>query len=193
MRKHKKGAMNLSIEIIIVIVLAKTLLGLGLNFIRTQIKSISETATTVQEQTRQSILDDLRVGNKKLSFPTGRVTLSPNERKDLAVGVQNLEDVPITFTLKVFWRDPAATAPGTEFKELTPKSKLDSADATIGIFLWDNTAQELGQGEARVIPLNFQAPSIKDTYLYKIEIWRTDAGPSAPATYDAKTFFVTVG
>lgn len=194
MRKHKKGAMNLSIEVIIVIVLAMTLLGLGLNFIRTQIKSISETATTVQEQTRQSILDDLRVGNKKLSFPTGRVTLSPNERKDLAVGVQNLEDVPIKFNLKVYWRNPTPTAVGKEFEPLLPKSKLDDADKTIGIFLWDNTEQELGQGESRVIPLNFQAPSIKDTYLYKIEIARIGANPQdSPSIYDAKTFFVTVG
>jgi len=190
MRKHKKGAMNLSIEVIIVIVLAMTLLGLGLNFIRTQIRSISDTATTVQEQTRQAILDDLRVGNKKLSFPTGRVTLAPNERKDLATGVQNLEDVPIEFTLKVSYRD----ATDQTFKVLQPDSRLDEADKTTGIFLWDNTVQKLGQGESRVIPLNYQAPSIKDTYLYKIEIERTGANPNDPISiYDAKTFFVTVG
>src|SRR3989344_2306836 len=137
--KHKKGAMNLSIEVIIVIVLAMTLLGLGLNFIRTQIRSISDTATTVQEQTRQAILDDLRVGNKKLSFPTGRVTLTPTEQKDLAVGVQNLEDIQINFVLKVFWRNPASTAAGAEFEELSPDSKLDEDDRLTGVFLWDNT------------------------------------------------------
>lgn len=191
MIKHKKGAMNLSIEVIIVIVLAMTLLGLGLNFIRTQIRSISDTATTVQEQTRSAILDDLRVGNKKLSFPTGRVTLTPNERKDLAVGVQNLEDIPIEFKLKVYWRDPSSTVPGSEFKSLDPDSKLDdAADKLHGIFLWDNTPQQLGQGESRVIPLNYQAPSTKDTYLYKIEIEQQGAQPTV---YDAKTFFVTVG
>ena len=185
MRKHKKGAMNLSIEVIIVIVLAMTLLGLGLNFIRTQIRSISDTATTVQEQTRSAILDDLRVGNKKLSFPTGRVTLAGNERKDLAVGVQNLEDVPIDFTLKVSYRDDDQS-----FKELQPDSKLDAdLDKKTGIFFWDNTPQKLGQGESRVIGLYYQSPSTKDTYLYKIEIARTDT----PSIYDAKTFFVTVG
>src|SRR3989344_1463728 len=190
MRKHKKGAMNLSIEVIIVIVLAMTLLGLGLNFIRTQIRSISDTATTVQEQTRSAILDDLRVGNKKLSFPTGRVTLTPNERKDLAVGVQNLEDIHIEFILKVYWRNPTAAA-GAEFEGLQPDSKLDDADKVHGIFLWDNTPQALGQGESRVIPLNYQAPSTKDTYLYKIEI--EQQGDQGVSVYDAKTFFVTVG
>src|SRR3989338_8692008 len=133
MRKHKKGAMNLSIEVIIVIVLAMTLLGLGLNFIRTQIRSISDTATTVQEQTRSAILDDLRVGNKKLSFPTGRLTLSPNERKDLATGVQNLEDVPIVFNLEVYWKNPDA-APGQEFEKLNSKSRFEDSDTNKGIF-----------------------------------------------------------
>src|SRR3989338_6840926 len=103
---RKRGGLDLSIQTIVIVVLAMTLLGLGLGFIRNQFKNLSETTISVQDQIRQQILDDLRVGNKKLSFPTGNVLLSSGDSKDLAVGVQNLEDQPITFELKMYWKDP---------------------------------------------------------------------------------------
>jgi hypothetical protein len=190
---QKKGALNLSIQAIVIIVLAMTLLGLGLNFIRTQINTIQETALTVQEQTRQAILDDLRVGNKKLSFPTERLTLTPKERKDLALGVQNLEDVPIEFLLVIQQRDATGA-----FKNVPSETNTD------GGFFWDDTEQDLGQGQSRVIPILHQAAGTKDTYLYKLNIvipgidgdFETNPATGGIAgddqVYDAKTFFVSV-
>ena len=71
----KKGDLNLSIQVIVVIVIAFVVLGLGLNFVRSQFRNIEETAGSVQEQVRQQILDDLRTGNKKLSFPSTSINI----------------------------------------------------------------------------------------------------------------------
>ena len=174
---HKKGSLNLSIQAIVIIVLAMTLLGLGLGFVRNQFKIIGETATTVQEQTRQAILDDLRIGNKKLSFPTGRIILIPGERKDLAFGVKNTEDSTIDFTIVISRRGT------TDFTILNSTTKSD------GSFFWDDSDQQLNPGDSRVFGILHQAEPTKDTYLYKIEIKLLDDS----SIYDAKTFFVTVG
>ena len=195
---RKRGGLDLSIQTIVIVVLAMTLLGLGLGFIRNQFKNLSETTISVQDQIRQQILDDLRVGNKKLSFPTGNVLLSSGDSKDLAIGVQNLEDTSIKFTLNIYRRDPNGVD-SAAFISMQPDSKLDTdEDKDTGVFLWDNTEQTLGLGESRVIGLAFRAPIPQDTYLYKAVIIRTDTiDPNAPAAqgedvYDAKTFFVTV-
>ena len=72
----KKGSLSLSINAIIVIVIAFVFLGLGLSFIRGQIGGADDTATMVQEQIKQSITEDLRTGDKKLSFPAQTLTPS---------------------------------------------------------------------------------------------------------------------
>ena len=65
---NRKGSLNLSIEAIVIVVIAFVVLGLGLGFVRSQIGSIQSTSTAVQEQISQQVLDDLRTGNKKLSW-----------------------------------------------------------------------------------------------------------------------------
>ena len=52
---NKSASLEISIQAIVIVVLAMTLLGLGLGFIRGQFRSISETASSVQEQVKQQI------------------------------------------------------------------------------------------------------------------------------------------
>lgn len=173
----------MAIEVIVVVVIAMTLLGLGLGFVRNQFSTITETTLTVQEQIKQQILDDLRVGNKKLSFPTERYTINTGSKKDMAIGVQNLEDRPIEFEIKVQYRATGQT----QFTDFT------SDPTTVGGFFWDDSVQELGPGEARVYGILHNAETTKGTYLYKVQILETAASHGGTsAEYDSKSFFVTV-
>jgi len=196
-RMRKKGGLDLSIQTIVIVVLAMTLLGLGLGFIRNQFSGLGNIVGDVQEQVKQQIVEDLRVGNKKLSFSASEITLQSANRKQLALGVQNLEDQPIEFTLKIYWRNSAATGTDPVFVEMKPVSKANDVDKfNKGAFLWDNTEQTLGLGESRVIGIAYQAPITQDTYLYKVDVVRqlTDPATSTKVDqiYDTKTFFVTV-
>ena len=65
---NKKASLEMSIQAIVIVVLAMTLLGLGLGFIRGMFKNIGSTTEDVTEQVRQRILDDLITGDKKISF-----------------------------------------------------------------------------------------------------------------------------
>jgi hypothetical protein len=183
---HKKASLNLSIQAIVIIVLAMTLLGLGLGFVRTQFEQFTDTTLTVQEQTRQGILDDLRVGNKKLSFPTERIKATPGSKKDLAIGIKNTEDEEIKFKIKIEQRQLSADATTTSFVPLT-----SGTDGTG--FFWDDSEQRLGPGESRVYGVLHTSESSKDTYLYKIRIVliADDQGTEGD-DFDSKTFFVTV-
>ena len=179
--KLKKGSLELSINAIIIIVLALTLLGLGLAFIRNQITSLGDTTTAVQEQIRQQILDDLRTGNKKLSFPTSEIKIQSNGETVVAIGVKNVEDNDLNFRIEMY----DLTTPGAE-------TLLTSGTATGSRFFWDTSNQVLSVGEANVYGIKLFAPQGADTYLYKVKIIDLDETDPSKAEYSSKTFFVRV-
>jgi len=67
---NKRASLEISIQAIVIIVLAMTLLGLGLGFIRKQFSGLQNIQEDVTEQVRQKILDDLITNDKKISFST---------------------------------------------------------------------------------------------------------------------------
>jgi hypothetical protein len=190
---NKRAALELSINAIVVIVIAMAVLGLGLGFVRGQIKKISETSLEVQEQAKQGILEDLRVGNKKLSFPTDRYSLAKDERKDIAIGVLNTRDGDLSFKINITKFNSTANTFGSVPIETTQS----------GSFYWDRTTQTLKKGEARVYGILHKAEGSTSDNLYKISLVEVDKTTGAPlmagtpsayvGDYDSKTFFVTVG
>jgi type II secretory pathway pseudopilin PulG len=181
---NKKGSLNLSIQAIVVVVIAFVVLGLGLGFVRSQFASIESTSTSVQEQISQQILDDLRTGNKKLSFPASKLTLETSEESVQAIGIKNTGDSAISllvgFEVKATGQQPFDS--GVELEWTT------TAGAVSGTILWDDSPQELKAGESRVVPVTIKAPDKIGNYLYKVIL--QDANEPAGAPFDQKTFFV---
>ncbi|MBI1968384.1 hypothetical protein HYS49_00585 [Candidatus Woesearchaeota archaeon] len=181
----KRGSLSLSIEVIVIVVIAFVVLGLGLGFVRSQFKTIEETASSVQEQIRQQILDDLRTGNKKLSFPATQLALETNEESVQAIGVKNTEDTPLTLQVQF----EVDTKDG--FKPFSPAQPfafvpVGGTDETSSVLLWDNSPVSFKAGEARVIPVTITAPTRSGNYLYKVKIVREDG----TTLYDERTFFI---
>lgn len=167
----KKGSLNLSIEVIVVVVIAFVVLGLGLGFVRSQFKQISETSSAVQEQIKQSILDDLRTGEKKLSFPASEIKLGRLESSVTAFGIKNNNVGVLKYKVEVTY--------GQNGEEVI----LDDG------FLYTQADETLGPAEVRVIPLRITANTATGTGLYKITIKNVD---EPTKDYDSKTFFITV-
>lgn len=179
MKFCKKASLNLSINAIVIIVLAMTMLGLGLGFIRGQFKQLTKTTTTVQKQVEEQIMEDLRTGDKKLSFPSTDVTLDRGSTNTFAMGVKNTQGVgALEFIISVevtgSKNDPAAAAD-------TLAGKLS--------FFYDEGPYTLGPADSQVFA--FQITDITnaiDTYKVKISVKRT----ADDSVYDQKTFFLTV-
>ncbi len=119
----KKGALELSITTIIVIVIGITLLSLGLIFVRSIFTNISGLAKESFEQA------DAEIG--KLSEVDSFLTISPSKidvekgsSRDVKVIIANFEAVPITVKAKVISTDPKirclfADTKGSSSKEYT--------------------------------------------------------------------------
>lgn len=173
----KKGSLNLSIEAIVVVVIAFVVLGLGLGFVRNQFKSITETSVTVQEQIRQQIIEDLRTGNKKLSFPATTLNIDKSASQDIAIGVKNTKAAgDLRFTIKVT----------TEQKQGSP-----GFDASKQVeFFYAQGPFTLQVTDAEAYNIKILGSGDKGTYLVKLAIIDEDATDNK--IYAEKSFFVNI-
>ncbi len=178
---NKKASLEISIQAIVIVVLAMTLLGLGLGFIRGMFKNISSTTEDVTEQVRQKILDDLITGDKKISFPKTEITMDKGGSEILTVGIRNKNDRSLNYKV-----------------QFTP-----IADPLGNSFLSDNWFQlgqppngyVLGSAEADVrnirlsIPTNVQSGS----YVLTFDVLDLDFSLGMPEyIYAQKDFFIVV-
>jgi hypothetical protein len=98
--KNKKASLELSIRTIVVVVLAMTLLGLGLSFIRGMFKDIESLSGDVSAQVREKILDDLITGDKKISFPKTEIWIDKGKSEIITVGIRNKRDTDLEYYIE---------------------------------------------------------------------------------------------
>lgn len=175
-RFKKKASLEISIQAIVIVVLAMTLLGLGLGFVRNLFGTTTDLTTQVTEQVRDQILDDLRRGDKRISFPGTELRLEKAKSKNLAVGVKNTAETSLQFRIDVV----QIRNDGTETTDF----------GSYGSFLYARGQQTLGVNQAEVYPIKFTAGTDSDTRIFEIRIMDLSSG--APVEYASKTFFITV-
>ena len=199
MRTQRKASLNLSIEAIIIIVLAMTLLGLGLAFIRSQLGKIQTTGTEVQEQVREQIVGQLRASGEKVSFPRS-LQFSRGEQKVVTLGVQNTQNAPLYFIIKLGLDACNSDLPaGTDCKLPDATNYLkDKFDIR-----YQKDCITLSPSQAEVYGINVGAPTIGGTFALKAEVQQylpptagqetcTTPDPVQPL-YATKLSFINVG
>ena len=178
----KKASLNLSIEAIVIVVIAFIVLGLGLGFVRGQFKSITETSSSVQEQIRQQILEDLRTGNKKLSFPATTLNIEKGSSQDIAIGVKNTKNSgDLLFKIEV---------------QTIKKQGAENVDVSsqVGYFYLAGPFT-LKVTDAEAYNIKIIGSGDKGTYLVSLKIFEVDQSgnsisPNSP--YAEKSFFVNI-
>lgn len=171
---NRKGSLNLSIQAIVIVVIAFVVLGLGLGFVRGQFKSITETSSSVQEQIRQQILEDLRTGNKKLSFPATSLTVEKGGAQDIAIGVKNTKtsgDLKFKIDIKAIGKHGEDNYQGKDVK-----------------FFYHPGPYTLALTDAEAYNIKLLGEGNKGTYLVNLKI--VEEGADSP--YAEKTFFVNL-
>jgi len=176
---NRKASLNLSIEAIVIVVIAFTVLGLGLGFVKSQIGDIQKTSSAVQEQISQQILDDLRTGNKKLSFPAAEITLGKKESSVTAIGIKNTLSGSLDYNIEI-----ERSLGGEDIFGATPEEVADH-------FLYTTDTDTLSATDTRVVPIRITTGTVAGTGQFKLTIFSVDEdGVKIP--YDSKTFFITV-
>lgn len=172
---NKKASMELSIRTIVVVVLAMTLLGLGLTFIRGMFKDITGISEDVSAQVRQKILDDLITGDKKISFPKNEIVIDKGKSEMLTIGVRNKKDEPLYYRM--------------EFNAISDPS--GSPFNIVGWFQFAETLEyELASADSDVRNIRLSIPTSVNagSYFLTFNIIDTDD----MSTYASKDFFIVV-
>jgi len=182
----------MSIQAIVIIVIALTVLGLGLGFVKGTFKDISETSKGVQAKIKEQILEDLRVSGKKVSI-TSQVNLERGKEALENIGIVNTGLTEKTFGVKIEFIKKQ-NPDGTEDQSLEAGNEI--------IFFYNNLVEKtLSPTVGDVIPITLSAKSsAAGNYLYKVDVLAGTPAACASGTvgagcelYDTRSFFVRVG
>jgi len=197
MIQSKNGSLNLSIQAIVIVVIAFVVLGLGLTFVQNTFKDIGGTSKEVQAKVKEQILEQMRTSGKKSSM-SSVVQLERGKQTLENVGIVNTGISTKTFGMRII---------------ATKKQKPDGTAGTVAemqkeiiFFYTDAVNKKLAPTAGDVIPVTITAKSsAAGNYLYSLEaLTETTAGacktvtaktatlPTGCEAYDTRTFFVKI-
>ena len=179
MRFNKKASLEISIQAIVIVVLAMTLLGLGLGFISGMFKNITSTTQDVTEQVRQRVLDDLISGDKKVSFPKTEIGVDKGGSEVLTVGVRNKKDTTLHYKMRF---NPISGPEGAPFTVDNPSW-----------FQFAETSYTLAAADAEVRNIRLSMPTGTPAGSYFLTFDVIDDDLQSPNNiYAQKDFFIIV-
>ncbi len=200
MRFNHKGDLNLSVSAVVILILAVTMLGLGLAFIKNIFGGAIEDLNKVREDIRDNVIKDLRNSNERLGFYQEDIRVKRAGKKDVYFGVKNELNGEKTFGVGMECLQQmttSATATGT-----TAACSPTSCDV-IDFDYFEQTPEIVDGGvEVMKVILNAKPNSDRSTYLCVMKICGdsssaislTGALCLAPSVdpYAQKNFFITI-
>ena len=194
---NKKASLEISIQAIIIIVLAMTLLGLGLGFIRNIFHNLIGTTEDVTEQVKEQILNDLRTGDKKISFPKTEITIEKGGSTILNVGIRNKENSDFGYDIDftpISFPDPGnpnvIKTDGTDDQKKNIKDWFQTATPSLGHWTLGPSNSDIRSVRVSV-PKSATAGSYALTFTVVIKV-RGGTGITGGEIYDQKDFFIVV-
>ncbi len=180
---HKKASLNLSISAIVILILAITMLGLGLTFMRnifgTATKEFQEVSGTIHKQ----MIDQMKEGNKEIDLSSLVYDIEPGETRQIYIGFKNNDNEEKEFTIN-----------GVNVNSLSgdpDNCGLDKATKKV-IIEYKKVPTTILPGTTIVLPINIKTSSHanKDSCFYellidigeiKLEYHENFDGPSTPS------------
>lgn len=168
---NKKASLEISIQAIVIVVLAMTILGLGLGFVKGMFKNISGIQETVSDQVKDQILEDLRSGDKRISFPTSEVKIGKSDSAILGVGISNRGDQTLKYKIQMDSQTSGGSAAWFQYSQ---------TDSTL----------EPSQNEVKTIRLSIPSTGVNSgSYLFTVKILDVQ---NSNNVFAQKDFFVVV-
>lgn len=182
LRINKKASLELSIQSIVIVVIAFTVLGLGLGFVKNIFGGFGSQQEKIFSTIEADIRDKLAQSNEPLYYPQQTLNVGVGGERVDGIGIKNTGDTPLN--LKVIFQ----VRVGEEFQEFKSGEvkTFGSGDAQFkaGMF-WDDSLSRFNPNQGQPIPFTLTAPDKFGNYLFKIKVVREDGGEFA-----SKTFFV---
>lgn len=176
---NKKGSLNLSINAIVVLILAITMLGLGLTFMKTMFGKVTTQFEDISSELENEVIKKLESSSSRLEFNKYLVEMKRGETKSLYYGIYNNLAAEETFTVTAECDDAIKTV----------SKPLDIVLSTF-------PTQSIDLNKAKVSPLKVSIDSNQgiDTYACQIKIMydRLDGATTTPTVYSKKDFTIRV-
>ena len=160
----KKGSISLSINMVVVVVLAFVMLGLMLTLGRNIVESAGRTTDEITEQTRQDILNQLTRSNEPLYFNQREFDVSFGQQRTISFGVKNTGVIADNFRIEIF-----------DVTDGNP-TQIDSSQSptnTQGSFFWATIPDSYTAGQGKVFDVQYRTPrQSRGTFIYQFRLIR---------------------
>jgi len=138
----KRGSLNLSINAIVVLILAITMLGLGLSFMRNIFGGATEEFTKVSGTVEKQMIDQMKESNKVVDLSNPNLEIEIGGSDQIFIGLKNEQQAAMDFTI-----NPIVC------ESLNPE-QLVCGGATGVEINYIGTPQTIQGGEVKVLPIN---------------------------------------
>ncbi len=182
MRRNKKAGLNLSINAIVVLILAITMLGLGLSFMRNIFGSATKEFEEVGGTVKKQMIDQMKESDKVFDLSRPKVDLKAGEDTQIFIGFKNKATTSKKFQLRVIEASrlgEIGANNGTNIFDInvnTDDVTLDGSttgvcgvrdhdgsiipDTVTEVYLeFKNTATTVAKGTVVVVPINIKTTS----------------------------------
>ena len=89
---NKKASLELSINAIVILILAITMLGLGLGFMRNIFGSATDQFRQVTGAVEKQMIDQMKEGNKIVDLSRPKLTIKKGKQEQIFIGFRNVKE-----------------------------------------------------------------------------------------------------
>ena len=165
-KPNKKADLNLSINAIVVLILAITMLGLGLGFMRNIFGGAVEEFKDVQGTVKKQMIDQMKESNKVVELNTPKTSLKIGDETQVFIGFKNDQAEDVDFSVEQILCDKLASSSGN--------NQCNNDPDVDGVWLeYRERATTVLPGEVSVLPINVKSKAgetIENTYFFELQI-----------------------
>lgn len=169
--RNKKGALELSITAIVVLIIAITVLGFAIFFIKQLFGGGTEIFTKQFEQVKQQLRDEFAERGSTLAFDIGsNLQAKRGKNLDFFVGIANTENEKTCYGLEVFCDSPFSS---DACDEKTPPVKVAGKDPDLKWFPTFPKQVLINPNDVYVAPVSLLlTTAAKDTYRMTLNMYK---------------------
>ncbi len=168
MKLNKKGSLNLSINAIVILILAITMLGLGLAFIRNIFGSATEEFEDIGGEVKKQMIEEMKASDDVVELSRPKVELKAGASTQLYIGFKNEGNTEMKFKIHTDGVSEPTSLGGDDNCNLTY-----DADSSKQVYLEFKTAETtVLKGDVVVLPINIKTTSDAepDTCFYELKV-----------------------
>ncbi len=169
--RSKKGALELSITAIVVLIIAITVLGFAIFFIKQLFGGGTEIFTKQFEQVKQQLRDEFAERGSTLSFDIGsNLQAKRGKGLDFFVGISNTENEKTCYAIEIICESPFSS---DDCDERTPPVKVAGKDPDIKWFPTFPKPALINANDVYVAPVSLlMTTAKKDTYRMSLNMYK---------------------